>query len=246
MSGLGVTVRSRRAKQIVPNNDLGAHCRILDSAETSSSSMSVHVYAAPTLPTPTAFEEESPVHSTERTPIVIDNGATDFRYGWATFQSPFVGSNAMARYKERRANTSLLLFGDYVESDAASRLATRTVWEGDVLANPEALVRAETMYSELLAAIVSHDFQEAGLDLAFLRLAVSGDIVDHPIVMSERLATPLASRAGAHPVPCYRPPISPTHHRRSAFSCFGAVVRGVLSAVRSIQRRCLTLVCSKS
>lgn len=39
--------------------------------------------------------------------------------------------------------------------------------------------------------------QEAGLDFAFLRLGIGADSVDHPIIMSERLATPLASRTCA-------------------------------------------------
>lgn len=47
----------------------------------------------------------------------------------------------MAKYKERKTNKLLLLFGDAVEADPASRLATKATWEGDIIANPEAMVR---------------------------------------------------------------------------------------------------------
>lgn len=47
----------------------------------------------------------------------------------------------MAKYKDRKTNKQLLLFGDAIEADAASRLATKFTWEGDILANSEALVR---------------------------------------------------------------------------------------------------------
>lgn len=46
----------------------------------------------------------------------------------------------MAKYKDRKTNAPLLLFGDAVEADAASRLATKYTWEGDILASPDALV----------------------------------------------------------------------------------------------------------
>lgn len=123
--------------------------------------MSVHVFPAPTAPTIVTFEDDYSSHSSNKTPIVIDNGArdrqiqringqvlsnrasgaTEFRYGWATATSPYTGLNAMAKYKERKTNKLLLLFGDAVEADAASRLATKTTWEGDIIANPEAMVR---------------------------------------------------------------------------------------------------------
>lgn len=46
----------------------------------------------------------------------------------------------MAKYKDRKTNKQLLLFGDATEADPASRLASKLTWEGDILANPEALV----------------------------------------------------------------------------------------------------------
>lgn len=81
-------------------------------------------------------------------------GATDFRYGWATADDPYTGYNAMAKYKDRKTNKQLLLFGDAVEVDAASRLATKPTWEGDILANPEALVSeyAHAGYMKLKSA----------------------------------------------------------------------------------------------
>ncbi|KAF8323091.1 actin-like ATPase domain-containing protein [Clavulina sp. PMI_390] len=136
----------------------------------------LHLWAPPQAPSIPVYETDYETrHLAEKTPIVIDNGATDFRYGWATSRFPYTGLNAMAKYRERRTNTPVLLFGDPAEADAASKLAMKTTWEGDILANPEAL--------------------EAGFDLAFIHLGINSESVDHPIIMTERLATPITSRA---------------------------------------------------
>lgn len=104
----------------------------------------------------------------------------------------------MAKYKDRKTNAPLLLFGDAVEADAASRLATKYTWEGDILASPDALVshpERGTLSDEWGRKKLTLCGQEAGLDFAFLRMGISMEAVAHPVVMSERLATPLASRA---------------------------------------------------
>jgi actin-related protein 5 len=64
------------------------------------------------------------------------------RYGFAISQSPYVSTNVVAKYKDRKNGKQLLLFGQAVEADSASRLAMKTPWEGDVLCNSEALVRS--------------------------------------------------------------------------------------------------------
>lgn len=73
---------------------------------------------------------------------MIPTGATDFRYGWAdSTKGPFTSTNAMAKYKDRKTNAPLLLFGDAIEADASSRLATKYAWESDILTSPDVLVR---------------------------------------------------------------------------------------------------------
>jgi actin-related protein 5 len=94
--------------------------------------------APPALPPPPSDYDE---HRSQRTPLVIDNGSTNLRYGFATSDSPRSGLNVIAKYKERRTNKPLLLFGDGVDVEGGARIQARTPWEGDVLLNFDALVR---------------------------------------------------------------------------------------------------------
>ena len=74
------------------------------------------------------------------TPLIIDNGSTNLRFGFATSSTPHFGSNAVAKYKERKFNKPLLLFGEAIDSESGAKSQTRTPWEGDVLLNFDALV----------------------------------------------------------------------------------------------------------
>lgn len=74
------------------------------------------------------------------TPILIDNGSSTFRFGYATQPSPRTSANAVAKYKERKFGKQLLLFGDDIESESGARGQAKTPWEGDVLLNFDALV----------------------------------------------------------------------------------------------------------
>jgi actin-related protein 5 len=71
--------------------------------------------------------------------IIIDNGATSFRWGF-TGQEPRTSPNVVAKYKDRRNNKPLLLFGDAIDCETGARGQARTPWEGDVLLNFDALV----------------------------------------------------------------------------------------------------------
>ena len=46
----------------------------------------------------------------------------------------------MAKYKERKTNKPLLLFGEAIDSESGARAQAKTPWEGDVLLNFDALV----------------------------------------------------------------------------------------------------------
>ncbi|KAJ6573856.1 chromatin remodeling complex subunit [Mycena vulgaris] len=128
--------------------------------------------APPALPPPALSYDE---HRSQRTPLVIDNGSTTLRYGFATLDSPRSGLNVIAKYKERRTNKPLLLFGDGVDVEGGARIQARTPWEGDVLLNFDAL--------------------ENALDYAFIQLSIDDDSVDHPMIMTERLCSPMHSRS---------------------------------------------------
>lgn len=91
----------------------------------------------PTLP-PTA--EAYSKHRSHHTPIVIDNGSTTIRWGFGTSSTPYTSPNAVAKYKERKTNKPLLLFGEAIDSESGARAQAKTPWEGDVLLNFDALV----------------------------------------------------------------------------------------------------------
>ena len=91
----------------------------------------------PTLP-PTA--EAYSKHLSHLTPIVIDNGSTTIRWGFSTSSIPYTSPNAVAKYKERKTNKPLLLFGEAIDSESGARAQAKTPWEGDVLLNFDALV----------------------------------------------------------------------------------------------------------
>ncbi|KAF8876485.1 hypothetical protein BD779DRAFT_1613295 [Infundibulicybe gibba] len=130
----------------------------------------------PTAPAPSIplFPQSYDDHRSERTPLIIDNGSTTLRWGFSTSQTPQTGPNVIAKYKERKNNKPLLLFGEAVDVESGAKGQARTPWEGDVLLNSDAL--------------------ENALDHAFIQLGIDTPTVDHPILMSERLCTPLHSR----------------------------------------------------
>lgn len=94
---------------------------------------------------PPHFDDYGP-HRDAHTPLVIDNGATTLRYGFATSETPRTGTNVAARYKERKGNKPILVFGDAVEVDTAAKSQIRYPWEGDVLLNFDALVSALSIF----------------------------------------------------------------------------------------------------
>lgn len=96
----------------------------------------VPLQSLPKVPTPLSYDD----YRGTNTPLVIDNGATTLRYGFATFDTPLQGPNMVAKYKDRRTNRPLLLFGDGVESEGGARSQAKMPWEGDVLLNFDALV----------------------------------------------------------------------------------------------------------
>ena len=94
-------------------------------------------------PPPSAYD---PFRGTG-TPLVIDNGSTTFRYGFATSREPRTSLNVMARYKERKTNKPLLLFGDGIEVESGAKAQAKYPWEGDVLLNFDALVSISVLRS---------------------------------------------------------------------------------------------------
>ncbi|WWC66880.1 uncharacterized protein I206_100787 [Kwoniella pini CBS 10737] len=108
--------------------------------------------------------------------ICIDNGAHSWRAGFSSMPTPYIDRpNIIARYKERKIGKNIMLFGRDTEVDANSRSNIRSMFDGDLL-----------IHSDLL---------ECTLDFTFLTLGIDSPRIEQPIVMTERLANPLFSRA---------------------------------------------------
>lgn len=72
-------------------------------------------------------------------------GSTFFRYGWATQENgPYVQPNLVAKFRDKRSNRQVLLFGDSVDVEPQARAAAKSPYEGDHLNNSEALVRSSS------------------------------------------------------------------------------------------------------
>ncbi|PCH33044.1 chromatin remodeling complex subunit [Wolfiporia cocos MD-104 SS10] len=125
----------------------------------------------PTLPAVLSYDE----HRGQETPLIIDNGSTTLRFGFCTSAVPQCQPNAVSKYKERKTNKPLLLFGDGIDIEGGAKSQARTPWEGDVLLNFDAL--------------------ENALDYAFIHLGIDAESVEHPVLMTERLCSPLHSRS---------------------------------------------------
>ncbi|KAF9785906.1 chromatin remodeling complex subunit [Thelephora terrestris] len=129
---------------------------------------------APIPPSP-QFPDSYENYRGRGTPLIIDNGATTLRFGFCTSDSPKFGPNIISKYKDRKSNKPLVLFGDAVDTEPGARNQAKTPWEGDILLNFDAL--------------------ENALDYAFVQLGIDTPNVDHPVMMTERLSSNLHSRA---------------------------------------------------
>jgi hypothetical protein len=102
---------------------------------------SSEVIRIPGLPLPSVSAPQSYEHyrGTD-TALVIDNGSTNLRFGFATSNEPISVSNIISKFRERKQNRPMLLLGDAIDVESGARTQARTPWEGDVLLNFDALV----------------------------------------------------------------------------------------------------------
>ncbi len=142
-------------------------------------------------PPPDSYDE----HRGTNTPIIIDNGSTTFRWGFADFGVPRFGPNAISKYKERKTNKPLLLFGEAIDVESGAKAQTRTAWEGDVLLNFDALGVFDFLVQCKGSTI--NGLRDVGerLGLRICQSWLDTPTVEHPVLMTERLSTPLHSRA---------------------------------------------------
>jgi actin-related protein 5 len=103
------------------------------------------------LPPSVAPVESYDPYRAQFTPLVIDNGSTNLRFGFSSSPNPHTGINTIAKYKERKYNKPLLLFGSGIDAESGAKGQARTPWEGDVLLNFDALVCQISLSLSLLS-----------------------------------------------------------------------------------------------
>ncbi|KAG0041402.1 Nuclear actin-protein involved in chromatin remodeling [Gryganskiella cystojenkinii] len=125
-------------------------------------------------PTPDYSDYQDSFASTG-TALVIDNGSWQCRAGWATEDKPrLVFDNQMAKFRERKTNSHVTYVGNDVYADVLARSSAKTPFDGGVMCNPEIM--------------------ESVLDYIFVKLGISTDRIDHPLVMTEPVCVPQYNR----------------------------------------------------
>ncbi|OJD39927.1 chromatin remodeling complex subunit [Diplodia corticola] len=111
--------------------------------------------------------------SDSNTAIVIDNGSSSVRAGWAFDESPRLSvAPMMARYRDRKLNTTFQFIGNEVYADGTARGQAKNVYEpGTNIIN-------------------NWDAMEGVLDYVFTKMGVngSGGGINRPVAMTEPVA----------------------------------------------------------
>eukprot|EP00051_Salpingoeca_urceolata_P003012 m.54483 g.54483 ORF g.54483 m.54483 type:complete len:785 (+) comp12465_c0_seq2:47-2401(+) len=123
-----------------------------------------------------AWSTDYASHRSTHCPIVIDNGSSTFRCGWATDDTPRIRiHNYVAKPRNPKEGIRKL-----VGSDIAPVLTS--TW----------FLRAPMEHG----VVINYDLQECVLDHAFARMGIDTEgSVEHPVLMSECLCNPGACRA---------------------------------------------------
>ncbi|TQD85152.1 hypothetical protein C1H46_029240 [Malus baccata] len=114
------------------------------------------------------------------TPIVIDNGASYFRIGWAGETEPRVNfRNIVQRPRHKATGETVTIFGDHdpalLKYFDCTRLGPCSAFENNV--------------------VFQFEIMEYILDFAFDRLGANGSQIDHPILITECVCNPFHSRS---------------------------------------------------
>ncbi|WJX38291.1 Actin-related protein 5 [Trifolium repens] len=114
------------------------------------------------------------------TPIVIDNGASYFRIGWAGETEPrVVFRNIVQRPRHKTTGETVTIVGDHdpalLKYFDCTRSGPRSAFDSDV--------------------VFQFEIMEYILDFAFDRLGATGSEIDHPILITECVCNPVHSRS---------------------------------------------------
>ncbi|CAA6656803.1 unnamed protein product [Spirodela intermedia] len=113
-------------------------------------------------------------------PIVIDNGSSCFRIGWAGETEPRLSfRNVVQRPRHKASGETVTIVGDYDPSLMkyfdCTRSSFRSAFDNNV--------------------VYQFEVMEYVLDYGFERLGAGGSEVNHPILMTECVCNPVASRS---------------------------------------------------
>ncbi|TYH00386.1 hypothetical protein ES288_A10G272000v1 [Gossypium darwinii] len=114
------------------------------------------------------------------TPIVIDNGASYFRIGWAGETEPrVIFRNIVQRPRHKSTGETVTIVGDHdpalLKYFDCTRSGPRSAFDSNV--------------------VFQFEIMEYVLDFAFDRLGANGSRIDHPILITECVCNPVHSRS---------------------------------------------------
>ncbi|EOY18050.1 Actin-related protein 5 [Theobroma cacao] len=114
------------------------------------------------------------------TPIVIDNGASYFRIGWAGENEPrVVFRNIVQRPRHKATGETVTIVGDHdpalLRYFDCTRSGPRSAFDSNV--------------------VFQFEIMEYILDFAFDRLGANGSRIDHPVLITECVCNPVQSRS---------------------------------------------------
>lgn len=117
-------------------------------------------------------------------------GSCTFRAGFSSHSQPYIiEPNQTSKYRHSKTTANptsniQLHFGTACDHSASSRAATKGVWDGDLLVGVDGL---EVALDYSLNELRRFSPGPKGLE--------GGSFVPHPVIMTERLGTPLHSRS---------------------------------------------------
>ncbi|KFK38594.1 hypothetical protein AALP_AA3G134100 [Arabis alpina] len=113
-------------------------------------------------------------------PIVIDNGASYFRIGWAGETEPrLIFRNIVQRPRHKATGETVTIVGDQDPATMKYFDCTRS--------GPRSPFDSNVVYQ--------FEIMEYILDFAFDRLGATGSVIDHPILITECACNPVQSRS---------------------------------------------------
>lgn len=113
-------------------------------------------------------------------PIVIDNGASNFRIGWAGETDPrLIFRNIVQRPRHKATGETVTIVGDHdpalLKYFDCTRSGPRSAFDSNV--------------------VYQFEIMEYILDFAFDRMGASGSKIDHPVLITECVCNPVQSRS---------------------------------------------------